>query len=165
MSAQLVIQALAELLKLHQELNKKALQKPGAIKANDMNALSQVVREETKLIRAVQAADAKRARAAGELMRHKGEGREDATVQTLLTYTEGEDRLMIERLQQALLKEVSRLSEQNEQNKELIEESLRFVNLSLDLMVPQSEDVHYQHPTDKQEQTELYSRSAFDSKA
>ncbi|WP_368506050.1 flagellar protein FlgN [Alkalihalophilus sp. As8PL] len=165
MSAKMVIQALAELLKLHQELNKQATLKVEAVKANDVSTLGQIIKEEASLIRAAQQADAKRVKEARAFMIEKGEGEEDVTIASMLPLVSHDETVVLKKLQRALLKEVDQLKKQNEQNRELLEESLRFVNLSLDLMVPQAEDVHYTKPHQKPEQTELFSRSVFDSKA
>ncbi|WP_100374057.1 flagellar protein FlgN [Bacillus sp. FJAT-45037] len=165
MSVKSVIESIAELIELHQQLNQRAAEKVDAIKANDVSTLSQLVREEAKLVRAVQIAESSRMKQAKAFMMSKGTGTEDVTVQTLLQYVTEEEKAVLLKLQKALRQEVHQLKEQSDHTRELLEESLRFVNLSLDLMVPQAEDVHYAKPQHKQEQTELYSRSVFDSKA
>ncbi len=95
----------------------------------------------------------------------KGEVTENATMTDIRKYATKDEQQQLEQLQNELLNQVQNLKRQNELNQLLIEESLRFVNLSLDLMVPHKEDISYKRPHEQDDSRYDTGHSLFDSKA
>jgi hypothetical protein len=60
---------------------------------------------------------------------------------------------------------MDKLKEANGLNRELTQQALQFVSLSLDMLMPQENFSNYQRPDQHQTQTEKRRRSLFDSQA
>ena len=166
MSVKAITELLESLAMIHHELNQAAGQKVELIKKGDMPALEELVRAEAKLARKAQATEAMREKVVRTFLVSKGRVTENATLAEIKEWATAEEREQLDALQQRLLTEIHALKRQNELNQQLIEESLRFVNLSLDLMVPYQEDISYKRPNEHNEdQPYDTGRSLFDSKA
>ncbi|WP_017726237.1 flagellar protein FlgN [Halalkalibacterium ligniniphilum] len=165
MSAKSVIETLAAFVKLHRELNEIANQKVAAIKSNDMSALEELVRLETAKLHQLQLKEKQRGMEVAAFFDKIGAKDADLTISGMLPYLEEKERELLEKLQRTLVQEVDALKKQNETNQQLIEESLRFVNMSLDLLLPDPEDVYYQRPQQKERHAYEEGYSIFDSKA
>lgn len=164
MSAQAIAAVLADMIKLHKIFNELAIEKTGIIKKGDMPALDQLLKKETLLIKQLKKLEQDRLFVVNEYLSNKGMAKEDVTMDELIESATLEEQDVLQRLQKGLLSEIKMLQEHNELNQQLIQDSLRFVNLSLDLIAPDPEEVNYQRPTQKG-YSEGSGRSIFDSKA
>src|SRR5699024_5672202 len=106
-----------------------------------------------------------RGRQAEAYLQKHGEGNEEATMSEVKKHATTDEKEMLDQLQEELLIVILQLKRQNEFNQQLIEESLAFVNLSLDLMVPHQEDISYKRPDDEEHDRYDRGHSLFDSKA
>ncbi|MCM3716129.1 flagellar protein FlgN [Alkalihalobacillus oceani] len=165
MSVKAITELLEALITIHHELNKAAGQKVELIKKGDMPALEELVRAEAKLVRKAQATESMREKVVRTFLLSKGKVTENATLAEVKEWATTEEREQLDALQQQLVTELHLLKRQNELNQQLIEESLRFVNLSLDLMVPHQEDISYKRPNERDDQPYDTGHSLFDSKA
>lgn len=165
MSIKVITELMESLMTIHGDLYTLGQRKIEPIKKGDMSALEVLVREETKLVRKLQSTEALRTKAVRTFLISKGEVTENATMTDVRKFATNEEQQQLERLQAELMEHVQNLKAQNELNQLLIEESLRFVNLSLDLMVPHKEDVSYKRPKERDDNRFDTGHSLFDSKA
>lgn len=161
---QTITDILAELIYLHERLNELALEKLEAVKRNEITALNDIIKQETSLIKKLTKAEQSRMDAVQGWIRAKGLVTEDVTMEFMIEHSPVEEQPKLTEQFQSLLNEMIRLKEMNELNRVLIEDSLRFVNLSLDLLSPDIADMNYERPTTK-ESGPTEQRSIFDSRA
>ncbi|UCZ52696.1 flagellar protein FlgN [Bacillus shivajii] len=163
MSKQLA-QILQAMTAIHKKFNDQAKEKQAVIKEGDMAQLEQLMKDETVLIQQLRKLEATRQHTVEQWMADKGLVKEDVTMETILQFFP-EERTELEEWQEKLLHEIEQLKQQNDLNQQLLEESLRFVNMSLDSMQPQSHFQNYGRPDVKTEEGPAPERSLFDSKA
>ncbi|MFJ8266887.1 flagellar protein FlgN [Peribacillus asahii] len=156
MSAQPIIEALEQLIKLHQGFNKLASKKKNIIIEGDTDALTALLIDEQKYVKAISQTEIKRQEAVQTFLKHQ----KNATLNQVIEVAQLEEAEILQRLQIELLEEVTQLKEQNEFNQQLLVQSLQFVNLSLDVLRPQDRSYNYGN-----EQAPKPSISMFDSKA
>ncbi|MCJ7843296.1 flagellar protein FlgN [Lederbergia sp. NSJ-179] len=160
MSSQTIIESMETLLDLHKQLLSMTVEKTEVLQKNDIEALSKMLREEQRLLTAIQVADQKREKAS-KFITNQGE----ATVSNILKELNDADQEKMSQLQIALIQVLGELQEANALNQQLLEFSLQFVNMNLDLLAPEQEIPNY---TKEQGTDNAYSgndRSMFDSKA
>lgn len=165
MSAQAIAAVLADMIKLHKIFNELATEKTEIIKKGDMPALDQLLKKETLLLKKLKKLEQDRLFVVNEYLTFKGMAKEDVTMDELIQSATRDEQDVLQRLQKGLLSEIQLLQQHNELNQQLIADSLRFVNLSLDLIAPDPEEMTYQRPTKKKAYDEGQGRSIFDSKA
>ncbi|GAE26510.1 flagellar protein [Halalkalibacter wakoensis JCM 9140] len=164
MSATAIIQLMERLIELHEELIETAQKKVDLIKTGDMRSLETLVREESKLTRKLETTELLRQKVVRTFLLEKGEVTENATISDVKLFVTDVEKETLVQVQMKLVSLVEKLREQNNLNQSLIEESLRFVNLSLDLLRPHKEDISY-HPNSKEDEPYDTGHSIFDSKA
>jgi flagellar biosynthesis/type III secretory pathway chaperone len=91
-------------------------------------------------------------------------GEEERTLTVCLSQTEGTERAMLEKLRDDLTAVISELKNINQLNQQLTEQSLQFVNVMLDMLMPQPPEMNYGAPNKAAAPYEGR-RSLFDSKA
>ncbi len=155
-----LIQPLAKLLKLHRSLADLADRKTDIIKKGDMEALNLLVKEEAKAVQAIKSADAEREQAAAAFS-----AGENLSLNDILGRASGKEREQLEGLHAALSETLHMLKLKNDLNQELVQSSLDYVHLSLDLLRPQPEQTVYGRPDGKPQQNSQSGHSIFDSKA
>ncbi|WP_227937248.1 flagellar protein FlgN [Alkalihalobacillus deserti] len=164
MSIKAITQMMERLIEIHEPLHDLAVKKVEPIKKGDMKVLEAIVREEAKLAYKLQTTEMLRSKVVRTFLLEQGEAKEAVTMSDVKRFATVEEKLQLEQLQLKLVDDVQKLKTQNEMNQELIEESLRFVNLSLDLMLPHKEDVSYD-PRSRDDEPFENAHSIFDSKA
>ncbi|MDY7224098.1 flagellar protein FlgN [Halalkalibacterium halodurans] len=165
MSAKQVIGSLTELLHIHEELLTCAKEKAAAIKNNDMVSLEKLVRAETALIHKGQVQEKIRSKEVAAFFDRCGQAPDELTVRAMLPHVTKEEQAELEGTQSALIETIMALQVENERNQLLIQESLSFVNMSLDLLLPSAEHTSYQPPQQKERHGYEEGYSTFDSKA
>ncbi|PWA12628.1 hypothetical protein DCC39_05245 [Pueribacillus theae] len=163
MTAQNIIQSLAMLLKIQQQLNDLTIEKTEFLKQNEIKKLEELLKAEEKQIKLLGKADENRQKAVEDFLNRKGIVIEDVTLSSLYPFMEENDREIIRKLHAKLSEEIIKMKEQNELNQQLTKQSLQFVNASLEMLSPEPEEVTYKHPENKK--TDGSHRSFFDSKA
>ncbi|GAE33028.1 flagellar protein FlgN [Halalkalibacter akibai] len=164
MSIKAITQMVERLIDIHEQLIDLAAKKTELIKQNNMKALELLVREESKLAHKLQTTELLRSKTVKTFLLEQGEAKENVTISDVKAFATEEEKQILDQHQDQLIKHVVELKTLNQLNQELIEESLRFVNLSLDLMLPHKEDVSY-NPLDHEDRPFEHGRSLFDSKA
>jgi flagellar biosynthesis/type III secretory pathway chaperone len=160
LSAKLLIELLEKHVKLHKGLLELATKKTEVLKKGDMEALSGIMKQEQKYIAAINQVERERVRVVEAMV----SGEEERTLTACISRTEGPERTMLEKLRDDLTEVVSELKNINLLNQQLTEQSLQFVNVMLDMIMPQPPEVNYGAPN---KATTSYEggRSLFDSKA
>ena len=97
-------------------------------------------------------------------MKEKEYKTDEMTLSKCIEQTSNEEKTTLENLKIELEEGVKRLKAQNELNQQLLEQSLQFVNLSLDMLLPEIDAFNYDRPNHEQDITGE-KRSIFDSKA
>ncbi|WP_078555830.1 flagellar protein FlgN [Bacillus alkalicellulosilyticus] len=165
MSVKNITEVLVDLITVHKTFRELGENKTDIIKKGDMSALDLLMKTELVHVHKLKKLEEDRLFVVGQFLQRKGLATEGVTMEQLLQHVSPEEKNVLEKLQRALLAEIKGLKEVNEMNQQLLQDSLRFVNLSLDLLAPQQdEEVNYKKPT-RSGYAEEHGRSMFDSKA
>jgi flagellar biosynthesis/type III secretory pathway chaperone len=156
LSAKLLIKLLEKHVKLHKGLLELANKKTEVLKKGDMEALSGIMKEEQKYIAAINQVDRERIQVVEAMVSESNE----RTLTTCISQTEGTERAMLEKLRDDLIAVVSELKNINLLNQQLTQQSLQFVTVMLDTLMPQPPEMNYGAPNKA-----TTGRSLFDSKA
>ncbi|MEH7887035.1 flagellar protein FlgN [Bacillus sp. JJ1609] len=132
MSINQLIESMAKLLKLHKSLLELALRKTGILEAEDVAALSELLKEEQAHILAIEKIEAERSRNAGKRMLNE-----------LLEKMPDPERATLAEISQELKEVITRIQVQNELNQGLITQSLKFISFSMSLITPSQEEFNY----------------------
>lgn len=164
MSFERVVNILAHFIKIHKQMNELAIEKTEIIKKNDMPALDELIKKEASLIKQLKKLEQDRKKTVSEYARKYGLTSENVTISELVESVPEKERAILKKLQKGLLSEIGQLKKQNELNGQLLEDSLRYINFTLDLIVPDPEEYMYRRPSGKQSDEGTH-RSIFDSRA
>jgi flagellar biosynthesis/type III secretory pathway chaperone len=140
---------LDNLINLHRALYTLAMQKKDVLIKGDVDELMKITQQEQKLIKAVGAAEAARMETVKELFAEQGLSLSEGTLAELIKLTTvAEEKTRLTNYRNELLRIVSELRDANELNQQLLEQSLSFVNMTLDLLTDTPEqDFIYSKPT------------------
>jgi flagellar biosynthesis/type III secretory pathway chaperone len=140
---------LDNLINLHRALYTLAKQKKDVLIKGDIDELVKITQQEQKLIKAVEAAEAARIETVKELFAAQGLSSSEGTLAELIKLiTAAEEKARLTNYRNELLRIVSELRDANELNQQLLEQSLSFVNMTLDLLTDTPEqDFIYSKPT------------------
>lgn len=150
-----LIDVLEQLDQKHLILLELAKSKKKIVMENDINSLVQHLKQESKLLKQVEELEEARIEVSYELLRERG-----IKSQLNLTITElarlvfdPEDKNKLLSVQSRLSHTLSELKEVNAINQKLIEQSLVFIDYSLDLLVGRpNQEMTYMHPDQKSNQ-------------
>ncbi|MFC5735386.1 flagellar protein FlgN [Cytobacillus gottheilii] len=158
MSATALITAMENLLKLHKSLNELAIKKTDIIKAGDMPALDQMLKDEQSHVAAIEKMEQLRQATCSKVVQQ-----EKPTLEDCLPFLEEDIKNKALTLKDSLVKEVEALQERNQLNQQLIYQSLQFVNMSMSLLQPQSvQNFNYTNPKSNQSKPQ---KGMFNSRA
>lgn len=166
MSLLQVTHAMVQLVELHEQLINVGEEKKQAIMSNDIGVITQCVAKEMQLVKKVNTVEEQRVNGVYSFLQEKG-----IRSQLNLTITEmtrlvfdPEERNQLIALQTTLYDRLTQLKELNAINKDLIEQSLTFIDYSMNLIINQPEDhMIYQDPS--KQKLDIPNRSYFDSRA
>jgi flagellar biosynthesis/type III secretory pathway chaperone len=164
LSAKQLIELLEKHVKLHKGLLELANKKTEALKKGDMEALSEMMKEEQKYIVAIKQIEKERILAVEKIISALGHTQTEPTLTTCIELVEEPERRALERLRDNLVAIVAELRNINELNQQLLQQSLQFVNMMLDMIMPQLPEVNYKKPN-MSPVSYGSSPSLFDSKA
>lgn len=145
-------------------MNQLAIQKTEVIKSGDFNDLNNLIIEEKKHIQAIQKIEKKLFNETEHFLKLYGITSEKLTLTDCIEISSNEEKQILIEKKSDLAELVIRLKQQNSLNQQLLEQSLQFVNISLDMLLPAIDSFNYEHPN----QTTAIGedkRSIFDSKA
>lgn len=147
-----LLELLERLEEAHLQMLDLAAVKKQTIIDNKVEGLIDIMNRESKLMKVIGQLEERRTEAAYTFMQSVG-----IRSNLNLTLTElsrlvfdPEDKSRLQHIQQKLSGTLQRLKEANELNQKLIEQSLTFIDYSLDLLVGRpNQDFTYHHPSDK----------------
>ncbi|GGN53636.1 MULTISPECIES: flagellar protein FlgN [Oceanobacillus] len=157
-------QALTELVGLHRELLSISVEKMEGIKVGNIDSLQPLLTRERKLVQKIEQVEKIRI----QLVNNWIEAEEITDAEPTITFileqmTNETERLELEEVTIELTKVITELKAQEKLNIALINQSMQFVQMSLDLMSPSLKNMNYSN-MDKPD-VEQPNRSIFDSKA
>lgn len=151
MSIEKVVCVMEGLIRLHQELLVLAQEKTPVIVNNQVEKLNLIVQKENKLLREMNELNRERIQATGEYLLARGYRPDPkVTIRDLIRLIfKAEEKKQLMELHEQLMGLIGELRPINELNQKLVEQSLTFINYSLDLFVqtPEMEAV-YRNPHD-----------------
>jgi hypothetical protein len=159
-----LLTVLEKIVKLQKSLHQIALKKTDILKADDIEALGQLMKDELKHIKAIEMVNGEREQIQRQLANELLLPPTNITISQLLKSSMLKDKEILRKLQVKLVEQTQSLKEINEFNQQLLQQSLNFVNLNLDLVLGQQESSNYTDNTSNEEESTA-SRSLFDSKA
>jgi hypothetical protein len=127
-----LIESLSKLLKLHKSLFELAIRKTGILEAEDVPALTELLKEEQAHILAIEKVEAERSRIAG-----------NTTLSKLLMSIPDAEREILAGISYELQEVLVKIKEQNVLNQHLITQSLKFISFSMSLVTPPQDDYNY----------------------
>lgn len=128
-----------------------------------MEQLSKLLMKERKYIQEVEQVEQEREKIVEQVFQNLNINHEEKTVTVILEHIERiDDKQKLEKAVTELLEVIIELRRSEKLNRDLIEQSMQFVQLSLDLLQPSDRNINYQKETKNQSHIQ---RSVFDSKA
>lgn len=157
-----MIQVLTKLVNVHKSLLENARQKTEVVKEGSVEQLQMILVKERKYIQVLEQAEAERKKEVENWFLQQGLPLNNATITEILDHIpNNEEKKELENQTVALTEMITSLKQQEQLNQALIQQSMQFVQLSLDMMNPSIKNMNYGN---KQE-TSTEKRSVFDSKA
>ncbi|UII55617.1 flagellar protein FlgN [Cytobacillus spongiae] len=161
MSIKDVISNLEKLTMLQKSLVNISMQKTEIIKSEDVEPLNQLIKNESKHIQVIKKIEADLIAISKEV---NGMEEDSPTITDLIHLAEGDEQERLLALKQELEETIGALTKRNRLNQQLLEQSLQFIQVSMDLLNPTIDSYNYEKPNQSSEYEEL-NRSIFNSKA
>ncbi|MDR4890000.1 flagellar protein FlgN [Fredinandcohnia sp. QZ13] len=163
MSTEILINLLEKILLLHKKLYTLSEQKSEILKKDDIEALSAHMKDEQQYILAIKQLENERIAVVKKLFGDQYIDENAYTLSNVIDHSEEPNKSILSKLQKEITNTVSELRERNHLNQQLTNQSLQFVNMTLDMIYPTERNVNYGNPLSNQSKKEH--RSMFDSKA
>lgn len=160
MSAEHLTTLLSKILVLHQNLYKLSEKKTDILKKGDIDALNEHMKEEQKYLLAIRQLENERV---GVVERLLGPRVSEKSLSKCIEVVQEPHKTQLTKLSEELVEVINKLRDINSLNQQLTHQSLQFVNMTLEMLMPQEQSVTYGKPAEAKEQKQ--SRSMFDSKA
>ncbi len=152
-----------ELMEQHLELTTLALQKTEAIKNSDMESLSTLLMKERKQIAAIVQLEEKRQRLVEKIFEKLHVDHQEKTISQLLEHLDDTtEKEQLEKAVTRLVEVIVSLRQAEQLNDQLIQQSLEFVQLSLDMLQPSVKNIQYNNQRTDEPRP---NQSVFDSRA
>lgn len=166
MSIELINQTLDNLEKLHKSLLELAYKKTEFIKTGDMDSLDQLLKDEQAHVAAISQLEQQRQTVVTDYLRANGIAPSDTpTVMEVMEAAESpSNQEQLKSSRNKLLLTVEQLKLQNDLNQKLTYHSLQYVNLTLDMLTPRSEEMNYSRDETKGNKVNK-EKTYFDSQA
>lgn len=156
-----------DIVAVQEQLVNLSQRKRDILVQGNIDSLSKLIQEESKLVRILGKMEEERIFQMKEYLKSRGILSEEFTLAQLLQIIpEKADQAEIQELADKLQKTIQQLQQHNELNAKLIQDSLKYVNDSIELMTDQSkETINYQRPAGNAKAQSTSARSFFDTKA
>ncbi|MBM7600536.1 uncharacterized protein (DUF849 family) [Virgibacillus halotolerans] len=161
-TVQKVIESLKKLIQVKSHLLNLSQEKTEIVTAGSVDNLQALLVKERKYIRLLEQAESERETATNEWMIETQQTQQNVTITEMLTNIEDEKaKRELEKTAIQLTDIIIQLKQQEQLNQELINQSMHFVQMSLDVMNPSIKQMNYGN----KKATQAVERSVFDSKA
>jgi flagellar biosynthesis/type III secretory pathway chaperone len=162
MSIQKVQQVLNSLVKLHEALLEISREKTEVIKEGKVEKLQSILVKERKRIRELEQAENARIHIVEAFVKEHPSVSDPSITSLLEHLDKEEEKTELEASAISLTEAITKLKQQEQLNQALINQSMQFVQLSLDLMNPSLKNLNY---GEGKAASSAGKRSVFDSKA
>ncbi|MDR6553610.1 flagellar protein FlgN [Paenibacillus qinlingensis] len=165
-SIQSLLETMDKLSEAHEALFELAQEKTQPLVRNDVDKLNMIVNKENKWIRLITEANQQRIQLISAYLISRGYNPNPKITVSDLTKVifKAEEKTALIEAQRKLLEIIKRLKERNVINQQLIEQSLAFIDYTVDLVLGGPEDnMVYQHPNQQAYGTKRM--GIFDTKA
>ncbi|QHS23294.1 flagellar protein FlgN [Virgibacillus sp. MSP4-1] len=164
MSAHEVITIMSKLKSLHESLLKLSYEKTDLLKEGKIDAFQKLLVNENKHVQAVRQLEEKRGALTEQWFSQQGlAGREHTVSEMLEHLKDGEEKDELHAIFENMVVTVAELKQQEQLNQDLLQQSLQFVELSLDMLQPTMKNMNYSE--NQKFGNPAQNRSVFDSKA
>ena len=165
MSIQPIIQTLDKLVNVHKTLIQISEQKTEVLKEGSADKLQSVLIEEQKFIPKVERAEKAREEAVVNWFADKELNDEEQTITRILDLlANGVEKKQLEEVATTLTKAIAQLKQREQLNQALIQQSMQFINVSLNMLQPSMSQINYGR-SKQNETSRTREHSVFDSKA
>ncbi|GGB55305.1 flagellar protein FlgN [Virgibacillus dakarensis] len=162
MTIQTIIQSLEKLVTIHESLLELSEQKTVVIKEGSVEKLQSLLIKERRYVRTLGQEEEKRQKEVEDWFSEQRISGKEVTITTMLNEISGEETgTEMAQIANTLTEVIVKLKQQEQLNQALIQQSMQFVELSLDMIDPSIKKMNY---GDKHA-NESANRSVFDSKA
>lgn len=164
MSAEIIIQHLLTLIKLHKSFNEIAKSKTQVMIEGDIEKLKGILSKENKHTQAIQTVSQQIVEESKRFLTAY-QKKESSTISEVIQYAQSAEKEKLVELKHDLEQQIIELQNQNEINQELLQQSLDFVHQSLDILMPDIESLNYSSNEENRSESRKEIKSIFDSKA
>ncbi len=166
MSVEAICSTLIKLERMHKSLLELAFKKTEIIKAGDIEALDQMLKDEQAHVAAIDKLEQQRQKQVTDYLGAKGFASADnMTVADVIEAADQQtEKDTLSAVRDRLLKIINDLRQQNDLNQKLVFQSLQIVNFSLDALRPRPEQINYSGNEVRGTNT-MAKKSYFDSQA
>ncbi|WP_077624760.1 flagellar protein FlgN [Sediminibacillus massiliensis] len=162
MSVKPIVESLKNIAKLHESLLSISKDKTNCLKEGDTDKLQKLLVQERKHVQAINQLETKRQELVGEWAALNNMKPGEATVSAMIEKLDDHlDKTDLEKQFHHLTDVLIELKKQEQLNQELTEQSLQFLEFSIDMLDPSIKNMNYGTGTGQQSNK----RSLFDSKA
>ncbi|GGM35452.1 hypothetical protein GCM10011351_21940 [Paraliobacillus quinghaiensis] len=165
MSIQPIITSLQQLLELHQSLLSISENKTEVLKKGDLEALQELLKTERKHVQAINKVEQQRIEQVTSWTVSQKIDLEAQNVTALLEVIDNAaEKEALEAVTTTLAEVLVKLKQQEQLNQQLTQQSLQFVQLSMNMIAPTIQSINYSNKN-KSSADNSSKRSVFDSKA
>jgi len=166
LSVESILQSLKELTNVHKQLCNVSQQKTEALKKGSSEKLQDILREEQTYIRKLEQVENNRERIVEQWFENNQSTEQERTITKILNLlTDENEKRRLEVATIDLTKEITRLRDLEQLNAALIQQSMHFIQTSLNMLKPTLQSLNYDRQQTKNDQKRYNDRSMFDSKA
>ncbi|WP_017184921.1 flagellar protein FlgN [Alkalibacillus haloalkaliphilus] len=160
-----IIEKLEKINQLNESLYQLSQDKTERLKNNDLEAFNELLIKERKHAQAIDQLEAKRVQETDAWFQQNDLSDQEQTITNIIeNLKDGEHKQRLETLYEKLVFILANLKQQEQLNHDLTQQSLQYLELTLDLIKPTyQKDLNYRKP--QQETNQTTNRSVFDSKA
>ncbi|MET3682995.1 flagellar biosynthesis/type III secretory pathway chaperone [Alkalibacillus flavidus] len=163
MSIESIIEKLDKIYQLNDSLLNLSKDKTEKLKQNDLETFNDMLIKERKHAQAIDQLETKRVEETEAWFQAKGITDERTITNLIATVDDPEQKERLENLYEKLVYTLADLKQQEQLNRDLTEQSLQYVELTLDMLQPaHQKDMNYHKKDTTNQSTD---RSMFDSKA
>ncbi|MBB6453630.1 flagellar biosynthesis/type III secretory pathway chaperone [Salirhabdus euzebyi] len=163
MATQEIITVMTKLHSLHESLLTISKEKTVHLKSGDTTAFQATFVNERKHVQAIGQLEDKRQALTKQWFTQQGVQDANQTVSEMLSLiSDSNEKEQLMKVYEQLVITIAELKQQEQLNRELTEQSLQFVELSLELLQPSIKNMNY---GEKKQGEQAFNRSMFDSKA
>jgi len=161
---QRVIETIEKLTVLHEQLLSISKQKTDKITESDTEGLVKLLTKERQLVQQIDQVESKRSELVNQLCKERNIETEDITITRLLENLDNQrEKVDLEDEVTKLIEQIVQIRESEQLNNELLQQSMQFVQLNLEMLQPEAQQISYGNNAQQRQHTSR-KHSVFDSK-